>query len=74
MRDLEWQWEVVGRWLRYAREDLEAAWLIVEHDSVPRAACLHAWCLDGLPGMCPVVILSCRGYRIDIKTRSLEDA
>jgi HEPN domain-containing protein len=41
MRDPERQREV-ERWLRYAREDLEAARLIVEHGSVPRAACFHA--------------------------------
>lgn len=32
----------VGRWLRYAREDLETAALILEYGQVPRAACFRA--------------------------------
>jgi HEPN domain-containing protein len=32
----------VPRWLRYAREDLGTAELILEHGQVPRAACFHA--------------------------------
>lgn len=34
--------EEVGRWLRYAREDLRAAELLGEQDGVPRASCFHA--------------------------------
>lgn len=34
--------EEVERWLRYAREDLDAADVILEHGSVPRVACFHA--------------------------------
>ncbi len=32
----------VGRWLRFAREDLSTAELIVEHDRPARQACFHA--------------------------------
>lgn len=32
----------VAEWLRYARDDLEVADLVVEQGSVPRAACFHA--------------------------------
>ncbi len=32
----------VDEWLRYARDDLEVADLVVEGGSVPRAACFHA--------------------------------
>ncbi len=32
----------VPRWLRYAREDLGTAELILEHGQVPRSACFHA--------------------------------
>lgn len=32
----------VGRWLRFAREDLATAELIVEHDRPARQACFHA--------------------------------
>ena len=32
----------VSRWLRYAREDLEIAEMIIEHDQALRAACFHA--------------------------------
>ncbi len=32
----------VPRWLRYAREDLETAELILEHGQVPRSACFNA--------------------------------
>jgi HEPN domain-containing protein len=34
--------EEVERWLRYAREDLDTAGVILEHGGVPRAACFHA--------------------------------
>lgn len=32
----------VGRWLRYAHDDLKVAELILEHGQVPRAACFNA--------------------------------
>ncbi len=32
----------VGRWLQYARDDLQIAELILEHRQVPRAACFNA--------------------------------
>lgn len=32
----------VARWLRYARDDLSVAELILEHGQVPRAACFNA--------------------------------
>jgi HEPN domain-containing protein len=32
----------VSRWLRYAREDLAVAEMIVEHEKALRAACFHA--------------------------------
>lgn len=32
----------VGRWLRYAREDLQGAELISEQKRIPRIACFHA--------------------------------
>lgn len=32
----------VGRWLRYAQDDLKVAELILEHGQVPRAACFNA--------------------------------
>ncbi len=32
----------VGRWLRYAGDDLQIAEIIVEREQVPRAACFHA--------------------------------
>jgi HEPN domain-containing protein len=32
----------VGRWLRYARDDLRAAELLAGQGDVPRAACFHA--------------------------------
>jgi HEPN domain-containing protein len=32
----------VSRWLRYAREDLEIAEMIIEHEQALRAACFHA--------------------------------
>lgn len=32
----------VNRWLRYAREDLRTAELLVERGDVPRTACFHA--------------------------------
>jgi HEPN domain-containing protein len=32
----------VDEWLRYARDDLEVAELVIEQGSVPRAACFHA--------------------------------
>ncbi|MBA3426884.1 MAG: HEPN domain-containing protein [Rubrobacter sp.] len=34
--------EETGRWIRFAREDLEIAELILEQGSVPRAACFNA--------------------------------
>lgn len=34
--------EETGRWIRFAREDLEIARLIVAQSIVPRAACFHA--------------------------------
>lgn len=34
--------EETGRWIRFAREDLEIAQLIMAQSSVPRAACFHA--------------------------------
>jgi len=41
MSDLELSREV-SRWLRYAREDLEVAETIIEHEQAPRVACFHA--------------------------------
>ncbi len=32
----------LARWVRYARDDLKIAELILEHDQVPRAACFNA--------------------------------
>lgn len=32
----------IAEWLRYARDDLEVADLVIEGGSVPRAACFHA--------------------------------
>lgn len=32
----------VARWLRYARDDLKVAEMILEHGQVPRAACFNA--------------------------------
>lgn len=32
----------VSRWLRYAREDLEVAEMIIEHEQALRVACFHA--------------------------------
>ena len=32
----------VARWVRYARDDLKVAELILEHGQVPRAACFNA--------------------------------
>jgi len=32
----------VSRWLRYAREDLAVAEMIIEHEQALRAACFHA--------------------------------
>jgi HEPN domain-containing protein len=34
--------EETRRWIRFAREDLEVAGLLIEQRSVPRAACFHA--------------------------------
>lgn len=34
--------EEVSRWLRYAREDLEVAEMVIEHEHALRAACFHA--------------------------------
>jgi HEPN domain-containing protein len=34
--------EEVSRWLRYAREDLEVADMVIEHEQALRAACFHA--------------------------------
>lgn len=34
--------EEVSRWLRYAREDLEVAEMIIEHEQALRVACFHA--------------------------------
>jgi HEPN domain-containing protein len=34
--------EEVSRWLRYAREDLEVAEMVIEHEQALRAACFHA--------------------------------
>ncbi len=41
MTDPDLRREVAG-WLRYARDDLGAAELLIEHGGVPRAACFHA--------------------------------
>ena len=32
----------LARWVRYARDDLKIAELILDHDQVPRAACFNA--------------------------------
>ena len=34
--------EEVSRWIRYAREDLEVAEMIIEHEQAYRVACFHA--------------------------------
>lgn len=33
---------VLRRWLRYAEDDLKAAEVLLEQNSIPRAACFHA--------------------------------
>lgn len=34
--------KVLRRWLRYAKDDLQVAEIVLEHSSIPRTACFHA--------------------------------
>lgn len=34
--------KVLGRWLQYSEDDLQAAQILLEQGGVPRAACFHA--------------------------------